>query len=1094
MRTPTLVLVGISLLASATLTRADGPAVRLPAGFRLTLYADETLADDIQAMTLDRQGRVVVTAPGYVKTLHETGGKATRATVYATPRSGGMGMCFIGDDLLITADHWLLRYRDSNGDGQADGPPERIIPLATGEHGGHAIRVGPDGWIYVIGGNDAGIDGRHVGTSTSPVIKPVAGAIVRLSPDLKACEVVAHGFRNPYDFDFNARGDLFTYDSDCERDEFLPWYTPTRAFHVAEGGHHGWRLKGYLRSFARTPDLLDAIPPLADLGRGSPTGVVCYRHDAFPAHYRGGLFLADWTFGRVYFLPLDSSEHAYTTKPEVFLEPIGSDGFAPTDLAIAPDGALLVCIGGRRTRGSVYRIEYVGTKQEARRELLDLDKVLHARQPLDTWSREGWVPIARRLGPGPFLNVLKDKDASESDRIRAVEVLAELFDGFDAMGAETVWESATEPLKARIAWALERRGNWGERPARLTLDEPSLPVQAALLSLLARGRLEDRETAILAGLSLPSPRIIPGIERAIRSLSPDAQALMHPTIREAGPAIRLNHALAMLRVSGSKEWAGEAIDRALFALGTVEAGAPGVLQQARDGELRAVVQHSIQRLRLDALRLLVIGLGDWNLDHSQAEAFVPYTYAKLIDRPEREVNAIREHVRRIFPSGDDRVDLEASRLLAMLGDDRESTRRAVAAKWTATSTATDDLHYLIVYALVHPTSLPDLTPKVADALCRLDAKLAGRPGRIKQMWNIRVGEVVASLSKSDSRLVDALLARRDFATAGNAAWAARVAPADRERVALAFLEAAQADPSIEVSGPLLEVLDALPRDRIKPLLRARWDKLVLKDDALIRLADRPEPVDRPRFLEGLDSTEPGVISASLKALESLPGSHQPADLVPAFRLLRRLFDDPKAKPLRQHLAAWIAREQGQSPIADEPADVRKHYSPLFEAFTREHPTLAAAVIPPVAEDWSVIAARVDWSAGDIRRGAEVFRERKCASCHQGAAALGPDLAASARRLARDDLFAAIVAPNRDIAPAYRPVMVETAEGRTVVGMLVFESADGLILRTGPAASERVDGHSIVARRPGTISLMPEGLMRGATEREIADLYAYLKSL
>jgi putative membrane-bound dehydrogenase-like protein len=1094
MRMPTPVLVGISWLAFSTATQAEGPAVRLPPGFKITLYADETLADDIQALTLDRHGRVVVTAPGYVKTLHETGGKVTRTTVYATPRSGGMGMCFLGDDLLITADNWLLRYRDKDGDGQADGPPERIIPLATGEHGGHAIRVGPDGWIYVIGGNDAGIDSRHVGTPTSPVKKPVAGAIVRLSPDLKTCEVVAHGFRNPYDFDFNARGDLFTYDSDCERDEFLPWYTPTRAFHVAEAGHHGWRLKGYLRSFARTPDLFDTIPPFADLGRGSPTGVACYRHDAFPAHYRGGLFLADWTFGRVHFLPLDPADDGYKTKPEVFLDPIGSDGFAPTDLAVAPDGALLICIGGRKTRGSVYRIEYVGAKEEVRRELLDLDKVLHAHQPLDTWSRERWVPIAQRLGAGPFVNVLKDKDASEPDRIRAVEVLVELFDGFDAKVAETIWESASIPLRSRIAWALERRLSWGNRPARLAQDEPSLPVHSALLSLVAKGRLEDPGNAILTGLSLPSPRIIPQAERSIRSLTPPTRAILEATIREAGPATRLNHALVLLHQDGFKKRGREAIDTALSVLDTVDAGSPGLLQKATDPELRALVQRSVRRLRLDALRLLVVALGDWDLDHSEAEAFVPYTITQLIEPPDMVRSAIFERVLKIFPSGDDRVDLEASRLLGMLGNDRESIRRAVAAKWTVQSTATDDLHYLIVYSLISAARPSDLTPRVAEALCRLDTKLAGRPGRIKQMWNVRVGEVVASLTRSDARLVDALLARKDFATPGNATWAARVTPSDRERVASAFLVAAQSDPSLEISGPLLEVLDALPEDRIKPLLRARWDKLVLKDDALLRLAKRPDPVDRPKFLEGLDSTDAGVISASLKALESLPASHQPPDLVSALRLLRRLFDDAKSRPLRQQLAAWIAREQGISAIGDEPADIRKHYAILFEVFAREHPTLASKVVPPVAEDWSVIAARVDWSAGDIGRGAEVFRSRKCASCHQGSAALGPDLAASARRLARDDLFAAIVAPNRDIAPAYRPVMVETAEGRTVVGMLVFESADGLILRTGPAASERVDGRSIVARRPSTISLMPEGLLRGAPEREIADLYAYLKSL
>jgi glucose/arabinose dehydrogenase len=61
-----------------------------------------------------------------------------------------------------------------------------------------------------------------------------------ISPDLKASEVVADGFCNPYGMDFNADGALFTFDSDNERCVSLLWYEPTRFYHVIPGGHHGW--------------------------------------------------------------------------------------------------------------------------------------------------------------------------------------------------------------------------------------------------------------------------------------------------------------------------------------------------------------------------------------------------------------------------------------------------------------------------------------------------------------------------------------------------------------------------------------------------------------------------------------------------------------------------------------------------------------------------------------------------------------------------------------------------------------------------------------------------------------------------------------
>jgi glucose/arabinose dehydrogenase len=137
------------------------------------------------------------------------------------------------------------------------------VPLALGEHGGHAMRKGPDGWWYLIGGNDTGFTTeKHATLANSPIRKPVAGALLRLTPDGRQSEIIAHGFRNPYDFDFNSDGDIFTYDSDVERDAFLPWYLPTRVYHVGYGLHHGWRLSGYQRSRIITPtQSLSSRPP-----------------------------------------------------------------------------------------------------------------------------------------------------------------------------------------------------------------------------------------------------------------------------------------------------------------------------------------------------------------------------------------------------------------------------------------------------------------------------------------------------------------------------------------------------------------------------------------------------------------------------------------------------------------------------------------------------------------------------------------------------------------------------------------------------------------------------------------------------------------
>src|SRR6266496_1560901 len=187
----------------------------------------------------------------------------------------------------------------------------------------------------------------------------VAGCVLRFSPDFKDCEIVAQGFRNPYCMDFNLDGELFTFDSDNERCVSLPWYEPTRLYHVIPGGHYGWLAPQRANFWRMPPYFPDVVAPIATLGRGSPTGVVCYRHTQFPKEYRGGFFLGDWTFGRIYFAPLQRKGASYVSEPKVFLESVGDNGFAPTGLAVHPiTGDLFVSIGGRGTRGAVYRIRY----------------------------------------------------------------------------------------------------------------------------------------------------------------------------------------------------------------------------------------------------------------------------------------------------------------------------------------------------------------------------------------------------------------------------------------------------------------------------------------------------------------------------------------------------------------------------------------------------------------------------------------------------------------------------------------------------------------------------------------------------------------
>jgi putative heme-binding domain-containing protein len=333
----------------------------VPPGFEITEFADGKLAADIHCMTLDPQGRVVVSGRGYVRLLLDDGdGKADRALDFAdAPKDGAMGLLWEKDSLYCVGDGGIRVYRDAGGAGRLR-PSQVLFRCKTGgEHTAHAVRRGPDGWMYFLAGDHTEIGPRHATLATSPVKAPVAGCVLRFTPDFAGCEIVADGFRNAYGMDFNSDGELFTFDSDNERCVSLPWYEPTRCYHVQVGGHHGWRGPRLAATWRFPPYFVDCVAPIATLGRGSPTGVICYKHTQFPARYRGGLFLLDWTFGVVHFVSLTREGSTYRARPEVFLRATGDNGFAPTAAAVHPrTGDLYVSIGGRGTRGAVYRIRY----------------------------------------------------------------------------------------------------------------------------------------------------------------------------------------------------------------------------------------------------------------------------------------------------------------------------------------------------------------------------------------------------------------------------------------------------------------------------------------------------------------------------------------------------------------------------------------------------------------------------------------------------------------------------------------------------------------------------------------------------------------
>jgi putative membrane-bound dehydrogenase-like protein len=1082
------VLLGSLFGGLGSFVQGQDLGLRAPPGFRVTLYADETLANDIYAMTLDAKGRVVVTSRGWIKVLHDTKGvgKADKATIFPKTTTGGMGLCFEGNDLYFCGDGWLSRYRDKEGRGEADGPPEKLIPLKFEEHGGHAVRVGPDGWLYVIGGNSAGIDHRHIKSPSSPIREPEAGALLRLTKDGKKCEVIAHGFRNPYDFDFNAAGDLFTYDSDNEEDTFLPWYMPTRLYHIGFGSHHGWRLKAFKRSWGRPDYYVDTVNMLWPVGRGSPTGVACYRHEQFPEHYRGGLFALDWTLGKVYFFPLEEDGATYKTKPEVFLESVGDNGFDPTDIVVAPDGSLFICMGGRGTRGAVYKVEYVGDGKSLVKKppkpTNDLEAVLRAHQPLDAWSRAEWMPLALKLGAAPLGEVVKDEKRTAAERMRSIEVLTEMFDGLPAEVAKMASQAASPLVRARLAWSLGRAAFDSALLEKLAISDPHPRVRLVALDALlehAKDLDPDRQTKVVkANLGHEDRRVRQAAARLAARLPSEAWKTFWEYLENDSPQARFTGALANAWRNPESKFNQEVLDVVV-----------SVLQTTQDDEIR-----------LQGLRLIILALGDFQLINPPTEAYSAYTVeASWKDKQHQyERTRLLNAVRPLFPSGNDRSDLEASRLLAILEDEYPKSLAKVAAFWTSDSLPTRDMHYLIVFSRLQARRSFDQTNLVAKTVLDLDRKLESRQLRIKQNWSTRLPEVVEQLIRRDSRLADALINHADFVKPGHVTLANALDLPHRMQAASLFLKAVKRDADFAWSIPLVELLALLPAKEVRPLLREQWSNLGLRDVLLLKLALEPAEEDRERFLVGLESSQQSVIRACLIALGQLPRDGDAKGLVPLLRLLRRLELEPKEQDLRWQVVKLVERQTGKAfdLAKEDPKQIKAVYEPVFTWFQKTHPAFTAQ-LNGRGEDaghWDKLLRTVVWDKGDAKRGEILFRDRACVTCHAGPTRLGPDLTGVATRFSRDDLFTAIIDPSRNVAPAYRVTNLETTKGIVHSGIVIYESAEGVILQTGAATTVRIANKDIASRQPSTKSLMPDGLLKDLKPADLADLYGYLKTL
>ncbi len=136
--------------------------------------------------------------------------------------------------------------------------------------------------------------------------------------------------------------------------------------------------------------------------------------------------------------------------------------------------------------------------------------------------------------------------------------------------------------------------------------------------------------------------------------------------------------------------------------------------------------------------------------------------------------------------------------------------------------------------------------------------------------------------------------------------------------------------------------------------------------------------------------------------------------------------------------------------------------------------------------------------GDVRRGQVLFNNPKiaCYSCHAigyMGGKLGPDLTTIGQVRTERDLLEALMFPSASFARGYEPVTVTTRSGEVRAGVLRSDLPDEVVLATGERDEIRIPRRDIADLQPGTVSLMPQGLVDQISRQELADLLAFLKA-
>jgi putative membrane-bound dehydrogenase-like protein len=414
-------------------------------------------------------------------------GRADRARDFVSGLNLASGLAFGYGGVFVIQAPYLLFFADRDRDDRPDGDPEVLLRgfgLEDAHSVANSLTWGPDGWLYGLQGSTVTANIRGI---------EFQQGVWRYHPRTRRFELFCEGGGNMWGLDFDRRGRLF---ASTNVGGFVMLHGVQGGYYWKSFGKHGPLHNPYTFGY------FDHVHHAGVSGGHVAVGGVFYEADAFPEAWRGRYIAADL---------LDHSVHAHeirqagsTVEARQVGDVVRSNDtwFAPSDLALGPDGALYVAdwhdqrtahpdpdATWDRTNGRIFAIRARGAKARANNRL-DLgsessERLVDLLGNANAWYRRK----ARRL--------LTERRAGElAERLRrrvqagpgesALESLWALYGcgGLDDQTAEMMLEHADADVRA---WCVRLLGDESRVPSRLGArlvgladHEPDVTVRARL--------------------------------------------------------------------------------------------------------------------------------------------------------------------------------------------------------------------------------------------------------------------------------------------------------------------------------------------------------------------------------------------------------------------------------------------------------------------------------------------------------------------------------------------------------------------------------------------------------------------------------------